>query len=78
VCGSSHGVLPYGLHSPTFAAMSGENSMYQAPRLERYGTFRELTQFSLTGALGANTSVLQGTAASCDCLPTTEPVPTRS
>ena len=44
--------------------------MYQAPRLERYGTFRELTQFSLTGALGVNTSVLQGTAASCDCLPT--------
>jgi hypothetical protein len=54
--------------------------MYQTPRVERYGTFRELTQFSLMGALGANTSVLQGTAASCDCLPTNggDPPPPRS
>jgi hypothetical protein len=52
--------------------------MYERPRLERYGTFRELTQMSLgVGAFALNGNVLSGAAASCDCLPTTIP-PVRS
>lgn len=44
--------------------------MYQRPRLERYGTFRELTQVSVSlGALALNGNVVNGTAASCDCIP---------
>ena len=48
--------------------------MYERPRLERYGTFRELTQVSLNlGAFALNSSVINGTVASCDCLPGEEP-----
>ena len=48
--------------------------MYERPRLERYGTFRELTQVSLNlGAFALNSNVLSGTVASCDCLPTETP-----
>ncbi len=48
--------------------------MYERPRLERYGTFRELTQVSLNlGAFALNSSVLNGTVASCDCIPGQEP-----
>ena len=44
--------------------------MYERPRLERYGTFRELTQVSLNlGAFALNSNVINGTVASCDCLP---------
>lgn len=44
--------------------------MYERPRLERYGTFRELTQVSLNlGAFALNPNVINGTVASCDCLP---------
>ncbi|MBC7564518.1 MAG: lasso RiPP family leader peptide-containing protein [Gemmatimonadaceae bacterium] len=43
---------------------------YERPLLERYGTFRELTQVSLNlGAFALNTNVLNGSAASCDCVP---------
>lgn len=43
--------------------------MYERPRLERYGTFRELTQVSLNlGAFALNGDVVNGTVASCDCL----------
>ena len=45
--------------------------MYERPRLERYGTFRELTRVSFNlGAFALNANVVGGTAASCDCLPT--------
>ena len=48
--------------------------MYERPRLERYGTFRELTQVSLNlGAFALNGNVVNGTMASCDCLPTDNP-----
>jgi hypothetical protein len=48
--------------------------MYERPRLERYGTFRELTQVSLNlGAFALNSNVVNGTAASCDCIPGDEP-----
>ena len=51
--------------------------MYERPRLERYGTFRDLTQVSLNvGALALNGNVLSGTAASCDCIPGENPGPT--
>jgi hypothetical protein len=44
--------------------------MYERPRLERYGTFRELTQVSLSlGAFALNANVLSGSVASCDCVP---------
>jgi len=44
--------------------------IYERPRLERYGTFRELTQVSLNlGAFALNANVLSGSAASCDCVP---------
>lgn len=44
--------------------------MYERPRLERYGTFRELTQVSLNlGAFALNSNVVNGTVASCDCIP---------
>ena len=44
--------------------------MYERPRLERYGTFRELTQVSLNlGAFAVNPNVLSGATASCDCIP---------
>lgn len=44
--------------------------MYERPRLERYGTFRELTQVSLNlGSFALNANVVNGTVASCDCLP---------
>ena len=55
--------------------------MYERPRLERYGTFRELTQVSLNlGAFALNANVVNGSVASCDCLPNDDPVgpPTRS
>lgn len=54
--------------------------MYERPRLERYGTFRELTQVSLNlGAFALSADVVNGSVASCDCLPTSEnPDPTRS
>jgi hypothetical protein len=48
--------------------------MYERPRLERYGTFRELTQVSFNlGAFALNANVVSGTAASCDCLPADDP-----
>lgn len=48
--------------------------MYERPRLERYGTFRDLTQVSLNlGAFAMNQSVVSGTVASCDCLPGDNP-----
>ena len=44
--------------------------MYERPRLERYGTFRELTQVSLNlGGFAMNGNVVNGTTASCDCIP---------
>lgn len=47
--------------------------MYERPRLERYGTFRELTQVSLNlGAFSLSADVVNGSVASCDCLPTSE------
>ncbi|MCC7055605.1 MAG: lasso RiPP family leader peptide-containing protein [Gemmatimonadaceae bacterium] len=54
--------------------------MYERPRLERYGTFRELTQVSLNlGAFALNSNVVNGSVASCDCLPDDGPGPgTRS
>ena len=53
-----------------FPADSVRYRMYQRPRLERYGTFRELTQVSVSlGALALNGNIVNGTAASCDCIP---------
>lgn len=54
--------------------------MYERPRLERYGTFRELTQVSLNlGAFAMNANVVNGSVASCDCIPGEQPpVGTRS
>jgi len=47
-----------------------ESFMYERPRLERYGTFRELTQVSLNlGGFAMNGNVVNGTTASCDCIP---------
>lgn len=46
--------------------------MYERPRLERYGTFRELTRLSPAPGL-PNPDVVNGAAASCDCLPGTPP-----
>jgi len=44
--------------------------MYERPRLERYGTFRELTQVSLNfGAFAMSSNVISGASASCDCIP---------
>jgi hypothetical protein len=49
--------------------------MYVRPRLERYGTFRELTQVSLNlGAFALNANVVSGSVASCDCLPDETPI----
>jgi hypothetical protein len=60
--------------SDTFSAMTQRIAMYERPRLERYGTFRDLTQVSLNlGAFAMNSSVVNGTVASCDCLPTENP-----
>ena len=60
--------------SDTFSPMTTGYPMYERPRLERYGTFRELTQVSLNlGAFALNSSVLNGTVASCDCIPGQEP-----
>ena len=57
--------------SDTFSPMTERFPMYERPRLERYGTFRELTQVSLNlGAFALSSNVVNGTAASCDCLPT--------
>ncbi len=48
--------------------------MYERPRLERYGTFRELTQVSLgLGAFALNGDVVNGSVASCDCIPDSKP-----
>jgi hypothetical protein len=60
--------------------MTGDKTMYERPRLERYGTFRELTQVSVNfGAFALNQNVVGGTVASCDCLPDDGgPIPTRS
>jgi hypothetical protein len=56
--------------SDTFGQMMEPLPMYERPRLERYGTFRELTQVSLNlGAFAVNPSVLSGATASCDCIP---------
>ena len=53
--------------------------MYERPRLERYGTFRELTQVSLNlGSFALNANVVNGSMASCDCLPNDDPGPTPS
>jgi hypothetical protein len=50
--------------------MTERYPMYERPRLERYGTFRELTQVSLNlGGFAMNSNVINGTVASCDCLP---------
>ena len=46
--------------------------MYERPRLERYGTFRELTLLAPTPGL-PNPDVVNGGAAACDCLPTVPP-----
>ena len=60
--------------SDTFSLMTARFPMYERPRLERYGTFRELTQVSLNlGAFALSSNVVNGTAASCDCLPTDTP-----
>jgi hypothetical protein len=60
--------------------MTEDQTMYERPRLERYGTFRELTKVSLNlGAFALNQNVVGGTVASCDCLPGEERPPvTRS
>jgi hypothetical protein len=53
--------------------------MYEQPRLERYGTFRDLTQVSLgLGAFALNANVLNGATASCDCIPQSVEPPKRS
>lgn len=64
----------------TFLPMTERPSMYERPKLERYGTFRELTQVSLNlGAFALSANVANGTVASCDCIPgETPPVGTRS
>ncbi|MCU0627394.1 MAG: lasso RiPP family leader peptide-containing protein [Gemmatimonadaceae bacterium] len=46
--------------------------MYERPRLERFGTFRELTQLS-PGVGSINLDVVNGGAAACDCLPVEQP-----
>ena len=54
----------------TISAMTVRLAMYERPRLERYGTFRELTQVSLNlGAFALSSNVVNGTVASCDCIP---------
>jgi hypothetical protein len=73
--------LPLLRVSDTFCSMTEDQTMYERPRLERYGTFRELTKVSLNlGAFALNQNVVGGTAASCDCLPDdgNKPNPTRS
>ena len=50
--------------------------MYERPRLERFGTFRELTQLSPgSGGLPINPDIVNGGAAACDCLPPGSPPP---
>ena len=49
--------------------------MYERPRLERFGTFRELTQLSPGSGLSINPDVVNGGAAACDCLPPGETPP---
>ena len=45
-------------------------------RLERFGTFRELTQLSPgSGGLPINPDIVNGGAAACDCLPPGSPPP---
>jgi hypothetical protein len=52
--------------------------MYEQPRLERYGTFRDLTQVSFgLGAFALNPNVLSGSVASCDCV-IRDPISVRS
>lgn len=56
--------------SDTICQMKETFLMYERPRLERYGTFRELTQFSLNlGAFAMSSNVISGATASCDCIP---------
>jgi len=66
--------LPWGLIRPrelnNFNYTMTASPVYLRPRLDRYGTFRDLTQVSLNlGAFALNSNVLSGSAASCDCLP---------
>jgi hypothetical protein len=49
--------------------------MYERPRLERFGTFRELTQLSPALGMPINPDIVNGGAASCDCLPAGAPPP---
>jgi hypothetical protein len=59
--------------------MTMESPTYVQPKLERYGSFRELTQVSFgLGAFALNPNVLSGSVASCDCAPTSVNPPQRS
>jgi hypothetical protein len=59
--------------------MTMESSTYVRPRLERYGSFRELTQASFgLGAFALDPNVISGTVASCDCAPQSVIPPGRS